>query len=274
VSWFRDKQFFEMAVLLYGVSTVYFVFLWRKGFREDNRINYGLLLGGFIFHTIAMFKRGFDLSHCPVSNLYEAISFLLWTTVTCYLVFGIWWRLRFLGAFVSPVLFGVGIFALMPDLDLHGPTPQFAVRFATLHAALILLAYGTFGLGAVAGLMYVIQERNLKLHKLSAVFSRMPSIQRLESAAGGLLLAGFILLTLGLLVSPLLMKQAYGVYFQRDPKILWSGLVWMLYLWILVSRWALARTGRLFAWGAIGSFSFILLTFWGFNLLSSIHRGQ
>jgi ABC-type uncharacterized transport system permease subunit len=272
VSEITDRQFFLAAVLFYGISTVYFIFLWRKGFREDNRTNYLVLLAGFLFHTIAMFKRGFSLNHCPVNNLYEAITFLLWTIVAAYLVIGIWWRLRFLGAFASPILFGMGVFALMPDLDLHAPAPQFSVKWATLHAALILLSYGAFGLGCVAGLMYVIQERDLKLHKVRAVFSRMPSIQRLEASISWLLLAGFIFLTIGLLFSPLLMKQAFGVYFKKDAKILWSCAVWAFYLCLLISRWRFARTGRLFAWGAIASFSFILLTFWGFNLLSAVHR--
>jgi ABC-type transport system involved in cytochrome c biogenesis permease subunit len=62
------------------------------------------------------------------------------------------------------------------------------------------------------------------------------------------------------------------VYFRRDPKILWSIAVWLVYLSLLVARWGFSRTGRPFAWGAIGTFSFILLTFWGFNLLSAVHR--
>ena len=43
------------------------------------------------------------------------------------------------------------------------------------------LSYGAFGLSAVAALMYLTQERNLKFHKLQAIFSLMPPIQRLEA---------------------------------------------------------------------------------------------
>src|SRR5437870_3378849 len=130
---------------------MYSVFLWRKGFRQDNRLNYFLLLLACGLHTTAMVLRGFDLKHCPVNNLYEATTFISWTIVGTYLVFGAWSRLRFLGAFASPVLFAMGVFALMPALDPpHGPKPEFSNVGASLHAALILLAYGAFGLGAVA----------------------------------------------------------------------------------------------------------------------------
>src|SRR6185312_14454047 len=108
VVWFTDRHFFLLAVVVYGFSTLYSVFLWRKGFRQDNRLNYFLLLAGFALHTTAMVKRGFDLKHCPVNNLYEATTFISWTIVTAYLAFGLWSRLRFLGAFASPVLFGMG----------------------------------------------------------------------------------------------------------------------------------------------------------------------
>jgi HemX protein len=188
-------------VAVYGCSMVYSVFLWRKGFRKDNRINYILLLLGFSFHTRAMMMRGLTLNHCPVTNLYEATTFVLWTIVAAYLVLGLWSRLRFLGAFASPGLFAIGVFALMPSLDAtHNWRPEFQGALTSLHAALMALSYGAFGLSSVAALMYLTQERNLKFHKLQAIFSLMPPIQRLESAVGRLLVGGFVLLTLGLIV--------------------------------------------------------------------------
>src|SRR6266853_4102227 len=102
-----------MAVIVYGLSAIYSLFLWRKGFSQGDRANYGLLLLAAIFHTSAMFKRGFSFDRCPVNNLYEATTFLLWTIVATYLVVGLWTRLRFLGAFAAPRRFCVGWFAVM-----------------------------------------------------------------------------------------------------------------------------------------------------------------
>ena len=254
---------------------IYSVFLWRKGFREDNRVNYFLLLLACAFHTAAMFQRGFSLQRCPVNNLYEATLFIAWTIVATYLIIGAWSRLRFLGAFASPVLFVIGVFALMPALDphqAHSPKPEFVNGWASLHGALILLSFGAFGLGSVAALMYLSQEHDLKFHKLRAIFSLLPPIQRLERVMNGLLLAGIVLLTAGLAFSPLLLKQKYGVYFKNDPLLDYSIFIWVFYLALLVSRWKFGQGGRRFAWSTVGSFAFILLTFWGFLLLSPIHH--
>jgi len=268
-----DKMYFLIAVVFYGLSALYAVFLLRKGFREDNRINYFLLLSGAVFHTIAMLRRGFSLDRCPINNLYEATTFVMWTIVAAYLVLGSWWRLRFLGAFASPILFAIGVFALMPGLDPpHGDHPVFTGGWTSLHAALILLSYGAFGLSAVSSVMYLTQDRDLKFNKLRAVSSLMPPIQRLELVTGKLLFAGFVLLTAGLLVGFAGLKETHGTYFTRDTKVLWSALVWLGCLALLVSRWRFAQRGRRFAWGTVGMFAFVLLTFWGSNLLSNIHN--
>lgn len=262
-----------MAVIIYGISTVYSVFLWRKGFRQHNHINYSLLFFAFSFHTLAMVKRGFSLSRCPVNNLYEAMLFIAWTIVASYLVLGAWPRMRFLGAFAAPILCAIGVFALMPDLDRpYAGKPQFSGGWTSLHAASILLAYGAFGLGSVAGLMYLSQEHDLKFHKLRAIFSVMPPIQRLEVIVGRLLLAGFILMTVGLAIGAYDLKQTQGVFYKGDAKVFWSMIVWALYLGLLLMKWRFAQTGRRFVWGAVASFAFVLLTFWGTNLLSNIHK--
>jgi len=271
---FTDRHFFMLAVLLYGISMIYSVFLWRKGFRKDNWVNYFLLLAGFAFHTTSMIERGLRFNHCPVSNLYEATAFAAWTIVAAYLVVGLWSRLSFLGAFASPVLFVTGVFALMPSLDPKPDVhPELPVIWTSIHAALMSLSYGAFGLSAVAALMYLTQERNLKFHKLQAIFSLLPPIQRLELVAGRLLVIGFGLLTVGLAIGVLdLARLNDPQAYRGDPKILWSIVVWLIYLGLIVMRWKFAQGGRRFALGSIGSFAFVLLTFWGSNALSQLHN--
>lgn len=266
-----DKDYFKLAVVFYGLSSMYSVFVWRKGFREDNRFNYLLMLVGGIFNTLAMFHRGFRLNQCPVNNIFEAMMFVSWTIVAAYLAIGLFQRLRFLGAFAAPFLLAIGIFALMPGLDVQSTKPAFVHGWVSLHAALILLAYGAFGLSSIAGVMYLTQEHDLKFHKLRAVFSRMPSIERLERVTSRALMVGFFLLTFGLMLVPVIVRDTPGLNVKGDPKVAWSIFVWALYLGLLGWRWRFSAGGRAIAWGAIGSFCFVMLTFWGFTLLSPVH---
>ena len=252
---------------------LYSAFLWRRGFQRDNWINYSLLAVAFVLHTVAMAKRGFSLQHCPVNNLYEAPAFVLWTIAAGSLVFGLWPRLRFLGVFTSPLLFCVGVFALMPGLD-PPPTgkPQFTNGWASLHAAMIMLGYGAFGLSAVAGSMFLTQERNLKFHRARALFTLLPPIQRLEKMITVSLATGLVLLTAGLGLGAAYVELPEGASFQGDPKVIWSMLVWTIYSVLLLLHWKFDQRGRRYAWSAIVAFVFVILTFWGTNLLSEIHN--
>ena len=272
MSW-DARNCFLIAVIIYGGSTLYSIFLWRKGFRRHDHVNYFLLLAGILFHTRAMMMRGLSLQRCPVNNLYEAMTFVAWTIAAAYLVLGLVPRLRHFGAFVAPVVFGIGVFALMPALDVpYKDKPEFSNGLVSLHAALSLLSYGAFGLSAVAALMYLTLEHDLKFHKLRALLSLLPPIDRLEKITSRLLWAGFILLTAGLAFIPFLLKQHPEASLADDPKVPWSALVWLLYLGLIVLHSRFAQSGRRFAWGAIGTFAFVLLTFWGVNLLSPAHK--
>jgi ABC-type uncharacterized transport system permease subunit len=272
VSGFTDRTCFAIAVVLYGISAAYSIFLLRREMRQHNRLNYFFLLGAFGFHTAAMLMRGFSLERCPINNLYEATMFVAWTMTAAYLVIGLIPRLRFLGAFAAPWLFAIGVFALLTPKDVGSPGhPEFSGGWLTLHVAMFALAYGAFGLSSVAGLMYLAQERDLKLHKSRALSSFMPPITRLELILRSLLIAGFVLLTGALLVSAAFMRQQ-GHSLTADFKILWSIFVWALYLALIVMRWKFWRGGRRFAWGSIAAFAFVLLTFWGSSLMSPLHR--
>lgn len=267
-----DRGLFLVAVALYGASLVYSVFLWRRGFRQDDRVNYCLLLAAFLFHFLAMWKRGVSFQRCPVHNLYEASLFIGWSIMLALLVLGLMPRLRFLGVFASPILFGLGVFGLMPMLDQVHSEPLAAKGTAlSLHAALTLLAYGAFGLGAVAGAMFLVQEKDLKQHKARAVLSLLPPIQRLEAVVKWQILAGLALLSAGLLVGILWVPAPSGYSIRGDFKVLWSVFVWLMYAALLGLHLGFAQRGRRFAWGAVSGFLFILLTFWGANLASPLH---
>lgn len=274
MNWFTDRHFFLLAVIVYDASTVYSVFLWRRGFRRDDHVNYFILLAAFALHTTAMIKRGFNINSCPVNNLYEATTFVLWAIAATYLVLGIMHQLRFLGAFASPILFAIGVFALMPSLDPKhepGTQPDFSNGPVSLHASTILLAYGAFGLAAVSAIMFLTQQHDLKFHKLRAVLSLLPPIQRLELVTFRLVIAGFILMTIGLAIGPHLERPANSAYWT-DAKVLWSIFMWLAYLTLIVTHWQRLQSARAFATSVIAAFAFLLLTFWGTNLLSGLHH--
>lgn len=263
---------YALAVLFFAAASGYALLLWRRGFTRDDWWCYALLACGFVPNTGALMARGFSLQKCPVGNLFEAAMFLSWALVLCHLVAGLWPRVRFLCAMSAPLLLLIGVFGLQPALD--RPGPAFAVQpgLVSLHASLILLAYGTFGLSAAAGLLYLMQERNLKMHRVRAVLARLPSIERLERTVALSLMAGLALLSAGLMLTVWLVRQADTTMVRGDPKVIWSFAVWLGYATLLALRFRRQWGPRPVAWGALVSFAFVMLTFWGTNMLSPTHH--
>ena len=259
MSGLSDRNAFKIAVFFYGLSLLYSVLLWKRGFKRTEMWNYGFLAGAFIFHSIAMVKRGFSLERCPINNLYEATTFITWTIVLGYLVVGAWPRLRFLGAFGAPLFFSVGIFSLMPDLDRHfsGET-DFGGGFVSLHAAAILLSYGAFGLAAVSSLVYVSADHDLKFDKMRALMSELPSVDRLDRVNCLAMGIGLALLTIGLLMG-VRISVVGEMPFVSDPKVKWSLLVWLIYLGMLMARFEGDFGGRIAMGTSLPCFCFLLL---------------
>ena len=68
------------------------------------------------------------------------------------------------------------------------------------------------------------------------------------------------------------LQQQQGYFLSGDPKVVWSLAVWSAYLILLILHWRPLAGGRRFAYGVIGVFAFVLLTFWSTNLPSAIHN--
>ncbi|MCX8156922.1 MAG: cytochrome c biogenesis protein CcsA [Verrucomicrobiae bacterium] len=267
-----DRMWFQAAVIVYGIGLVYSVFLWRRGFRRDDRIHYLILLVAYALHLLAMMKRGYSLQRCPTSNLYEATVFIGWAMMSACLGLALVQRFRFLPVFANPVMVGLGVFAMMPGLDTPSTATSYTGVMVSLHAAFTLLAYGSFGLAAAAGVMYLTQERDLKMHRTRILFSLLPPITRLEKVVTWLTVAGLGLLSAGLVVGFAGIPPPPGVHYYQDFKVVWSCVVWGVYAALLLLHWRFATRGRRFAWGAVGAFAFVLLTYWGSNLASPLHQ--
>lgn len=268
------RTLYALGIAAYGLATVHGTFLWRRGLPRGEWVSYGLIAAGFAPHTAALVGRGFSLNQCPVTNLFEAVMFVTWVMVGAYLLGGRWDRLRFSGLLLAPVVTAAGIFALQPPLDRSGPGFEVEHAALSLHVTLVLLAYAAFGMASLAGGLYLIRD-SAEIGASGGPgrwTTPLPSGERLERVLGRSLSAGLILLTAGLVMSFGLMRERYGVLARPDPKIAWSIFVWLVYLGLVVVQLQFRPSGRRVAWGAVVGFAFVVLTFWGTNLLSPIHH--
>ena len=260
----EDRALLAASTFCFFLGFAYTMFALGTGKYQPTRFSFATMAGGFIFQTAFLIVRGHALNACPLTNLFEVLIFLSWSMVLLYFVVGTAYRLSLLGVFTSPLAFVFQVFALIAPID-SPPGPRartIAQPWLETHAAISIIAYGAFALACVAGVMYLIQERQLKTHHLRGLFFYLPPIADLAVVINRLLFTGFILLTLGLLSG---FAVRAGVEWS---KVIWGVGVWLIYGGILqAEKWRRVSPRRV-AQLSVAAFSITLATLWGLNFLA------
>src|SRR6266481_6337420 len=174
--------------------------------------------------------RGHELGRCPITNLFEVFIFLAWSVAFIYILVGPAYRLSLMGAFTAPLVLLLQGFALITPIDARYPMNLPANSWLEFHASISLVAYGAFALACIAGVMYLVQERQLKTHHLHSIFYHLPPLADLFTAMTRLLWWGFVLYTLGIVSG----------FFTGHPlprvQVVAAIGIWLLYAAILQGR--------------------------------------
>ena len=221
--------------------------------------NFSVIACGFVFQTAFLVVRGHAIGRCPLTNLFEVFIFLCWSAVLLYLLVGSSYRLTLMGAFTSPLVFVLQVFAILAPLDTPMRIKPFPNPWLELHAAISIIAYGAFAVSAVAGAMYLAQERQLKTHQLGTIFFHLPPIAQLAVVLKRLIILGLVLLTVGLLSG-----FAVGA---PVAKIVWGFGVWLIYGVILQAEKSKKISPRRMAVLVLAAFLLTLMTLWGLNFI-------
>jgi ABC-type transport system involved in cytochrome c biogenesis permease subunit len=125
-----------------------------------------------------------------------------------------------------------------------------------------LLILGSIGLcvGFVASVMYLVQSWKLKHKSPPGEGLQLLSLERLEIMNRRAITLAFPLFTGGLLVGlALLIGQREFSWF--DPKVLVTGLFWLVFALLLYLRYGLHLQGRRVAVWTVAAFGIMLLAY-------------
>jgi ABC-type uncharacterized transport system permease subunit len=119
-----------------------------------------------------------------------------------------------------------------------------------IHSATSVLAYGALALAAVAGVMFLVLDRQLKGQQLSSgLFRNLPPVRELLVSLMRLLWIGGALLTIGIIAGFIMPHQESALGHLVAALIMWVGYT------VLISIKALrGLTGRKLSLGALALF--------------------
>lgn len=208
------------------------------------------MAGAFVFQFAFLWLRGQDRGACPLRELGEVLVFLAWSLTLFYLIVGHTYRVSLLGVFSAPVVVVFQLVALLPGMVTAAPERcTGASPWLEAHAAMSVLSYGALALAAVAGVMFLVLDRQLKEQDLaSGLFRNLPPAGYLLVSLTRLLRIGVLLMTVGLGCGAMTMHLgSSGI----PSHFLAAVGIWAGYLGLLGIQHKRGLAGRRVAWSAV-----------------------
>jgi len=227
----------------------------------------------FHFHMIGTGMRWKIGGYAPWSNSYETMIFLAWATVLAGLLFARRSTLTFALAtlFAGVILFVSSLNWMDPQIN--PLVPVLKSPWLMFHVAILMAAYGFFGISFLLGLVNLLMMALSRKEK-HTTFSE--SIRELSIINEIALIIGLILMTIGTFMGAVWANESWGRYWGWDPKETWALITMIVY--VIVTHLHLLRKHYriwLFNLCSVLAFASVIMTYFGVNyLLSGMHSYQ
>jgi ABC-type uncharacterized transport system permease subunit len=231
--------FLWLAAALYAAAGVLYMAFLVGAPAGTSRAARALLVAAFCAHIGVLGAHGVAGIH-PVSSVGESIGFLAWIMVGGFLAAQ--WRrpLDAVGAFVSPVALVLLLIAyLSPEGGDHS-TEGMGV-LGRVHIGLASVGVSIFALATGLAFFYLVQERQLKRHKVGKVVKRGTALDTLDKLEYRLVQIGFPIFSIAMVAGAIWYARRQGGMRIEYPIAL---LAWGSFAALLIARHTAGWRGR------------------------------
>ena len=261
-----------LIILFYLLGTAgYLGFLF---FQKDNffKLANGLLVAGFLLHSVGIIHGFWQLGHIPAANLNQTLSIAGWAVMGVFFWIQYRFKLKILGIYAAPL--AAFIMVAAAGLSKEPVQTQSIMQsiWINIHIFGVFIGEAAFALACGIGILYLVQEHAIKTKTHGFFYKRLPSLDLLDLTGHSCIMVGFLMLTIGLITGFVYAKSVWGRFWSWDPKEIWSGISWLIYAALIHQRYTVGWRGRKSAILAIVGFAAILFTFFGVNFLLKGHH--
>ena len=225
---------------------------------------------GMLTRWYESYLIGVDVGHIPISNLYEVFVLFVLITSLLYLYYEERYATRQMGAFVMLVVSAAIAFLLWYTFEreafqIQPLVPALQSWWMKIHVPANFVGYGAFAMAAMVAVAYLLAERGV-------LAKRLPPLVVLEDVMYKSIALGFAFFTVATILGALWAAEAWGSYWQWDPKETWALIVWLNYAAWLHIRLTKGLRGPLLAWWSLLGLLVTTFAFLGVNMfLSGLH---
>lgn len=164
-----------------------------------------------------------------------------------------------LGSLAVPLSFVLQFYSAVHAGDETGKSTAGAMLRP--HVMLLLFGFAAFTLAFCLAVIYLGQSRLLKTKKIRGPFSRLPPLESVSGAAHWLAVAGFTMLTLGIITGAIAAPASWGPTWYLDSRTLTTVVAWGIYAAYLAASSIMGWRGRRTTYFLIAGFVVVLLAF-------------
>lgn len=227
-----------------------------------------MVVCGFLCHTLFLIWTALERGHFPITNLSESLGFFAWCISLSFIVANFRYRINVLGAFALPLVSVLTIISQVIWEENHTIPLLLKSGWVYFHGSIAFLAYAAFFLTFISGILYLVQEKELKDKNFRFFYLRLPSLQVCDDLMGRSLYVGFISMSLTIITGAIWAQQAWGRFWSWDPKETASLITWCIYFILMNYRLSAKWRGKRAAYISIIGFASALFTFgvnWGLH---------
>lgn len=264
------------------------------------------MIATFFCITGLLVTRWISSGHFPLSNLYESLIFLSWSLAAIHRVTYFKKKKTHLSTITaSSVIFTQGFATSGLLTEIHQSpilVPALQSEWLIMHVSMMILGYASLLCGSLLSVALLVitfrKNRNLcskrnPLFKLNESFSfgeiqymnernnvlgnasffstqnyyRSQLIQQLDFWSYRAISLGFLFLTIGILSGAVWANEAWGSYWNWDPKETWAFITWIVFAVYLHTRTNIKLQSKNSAIVASIGFLIIWICYFGVNLL-------
>ena len=257
-----ESALFLATAACYVVACVLFgLYLTSDRYVASARLAPRFVAVGAVLHASHIVVASEVWHVCPVAGIHFAMSVVSVLACAVYLAMRRRYRIDVVGAFVTPLAltFLLASRFVGSGLALGEPSPALKSAMLPIHVTVNLLGDALFMLAFAAAVAYLLQERLLKEKKTSGLLHRLPPLDALDRAEHRFLLAGFPLLTIGILTGTLWARHVESGSPADIARAAFGYATWVLFALVLLLRAAAGWRGRRAAYGTIAGFGFAVV---------------
>ena len=223
----------------------------------------------------------FELTHVwPLLNLYGSLSLFAAMSVAIYIGFAFRYRLWFAGGFVlalAAIFLAYGVTWYEGTMP---PVPSLQSYWAKIHVPIVVSSYAAFLVAFVFSCIYLMKyyaERSAMgdaQHRgaVARWLAGLPSLPQLDVIVYRAVAIGLPLISIGIITGAMWAKEAWGAYWQWDPKETAALFSWIIYLAYMHLHTRHAWRGLRTNWVSVIGFLSIIFCYLGVNIwISGLH---